>query len=484
MYGSDDSSDSDSGTSYKRGKKSKLEENARSPRKESHKRHSNPERISSSLRRERSDQRLKTSKSTHDDRKRHRDDTNSEDKRRHAEDDDRKRAAAHHRSDIIDERKSRRSGEREYIKISSNSSSSHKESSVRQRSRSRERNLDRYEDLRKKRSHSPDARRREIDERRRDNEIRTKRSHSNEKRHDSRKESQKTPNLDIKLKSIKRRDNQTPPPPSLRVHPRIERGEEPRRGMEKKPDGKRSPPKIHSRDHSRHASLERKRKAEDDYDAYGPALPPPSKLKSPEKRVHAGPQLPASSKEKTAARTFGPILPKDFKPREKANDDDEEENYDRISSEDDDVIGPVFKNTMSEQELELEKRKIQLKIEALDRRQEQITDQREEWMIELPKVRMVTDLGLGARQFRTGNQPDFSDRTSWTKTPNDGAQKSRNEAEDHKRSTEKRRHDEAIAKRDAEQEAVARKHKKMHKRDKSLLELHEKKLKKEKVSPS
>jgi hypothetical protein len=103
-------------------------------------------------------------------------------------------------------------------------------------------------------------------------------------------------------------------------------------------------------------------------------------------------------------------------------------------------------------------------------------------MIELPEVKKVPDLGLGPRQFRRNEQPDFSDRSSWTKTPNDGNQKPQDKPEDHRRNAEKRRRDEAIAKRDAEQEEMARKHKKLHKRDKSLLEMHEKKLKKEKVN--
>lgn len=107
-------------------------------------------------------------------------------------------------------------------------------------------------------------------------------------------------------------------------------------------------------------------------------------------------------------------------------------------------------------------------------------------MLELPEVRKVADLGLGARQFRRGEQPDFSDRTQWTKTPNDhnnGSKDKDNRSDDkhNQREVEKRRREEAIAKRDAEQDAMARKHKKLHKRDKSLLELHEKKLKKEKV---
>lgn len=101
-------------------------------------------------------------------------------------------------------------------------------------------------------------------------------------------------------------------------------------------------------------------------------------------------------------------------------------------------------------------------------------------MLELPDVPKPSDLGVGPRQFRKNEQPDFSDRSSWTKTPND-SHKERDKPEDDHRNMEKRRRDEAIVKRDTEQEELSRKHKKLHKRDKSLLELHEKKMKKEKV---
>lgn len=113
---------------------------------------------------------------------------------------------------------------------------------------------------------------------------------------------------------------------------------------------------------------------------------------------------------------------------------------------------------------------------------------RDEWMLELPEVRGVTDLGLTARQFRTKERPDFSDRSQWTDTPEDRERKkhgkpsvkdvAKEEAREHER--------QAIANRDAEQEKIAKQLKKKHKRDKSLMELHEKKLKKakkEKASP-
>lgn len=101
---------------------------------------------------------------------------------------------------------------------------------------------------------------------------------------------------------------------------------------------------------------------------------------------------------------------------------------------------------------------------------------REEWMMELPEVKKVTDLGLGARQFRASEGPDFSDRSSWTDTPNT-VKKTVPKVEDlqgRMASIQERERDKAM-------EKMKRKHEKKHKRDKSLLELHEKKLKKKKV---
>ncbi|KAG5673329.1 hypothetical protein PVAND_003389 [Polypedilum vanderplanki] len=475
MYDSDDSSDSDSGTSFKRGKKTKLDNSVRSPKKESNKRHSNSnsekyafDRKDKSDRSEKRVHKTKSSTATtsyerEEDRKRHRDGHRDE-KKRNTEYEDKKRTYQRSKSN---DRKSRRSRER-----SPHKSSSHKESSLRQKS-PRDHKYDRNEDVRKRRSNTL--------ERQKDGDNRTKRSHSNEK-HDIRKNlhhNDKTSSLSSNNKEDKNSRKREENSPSREYH-RKEKEEHYQR-KERKHEDKRSksPNKNHSRDHLRHSSVERNKVKENSFDAYGPALPPPNKKqKTPEIRQTKS-EIPTVTKEFASKKIpIGPVLPDDYKPRN-------EENYDRISSDnsdEEDVIGPVIidKSKMTERELELEKRKIQLKIEALDRRQEQIqTDQREEWMLELPSVKKVHDLGLAARQFRRGEQPDFSDRSSWTKTPND-EQKTQDKTKDHHRNIEKRRHDEATAKRDAEQEEIARKHKKIHKRDKSLLELHEKKMKKEK----
>lgn len=152
------------------------------------------------------------------------------------------------------------------------------------------------------------------------------------------------------------------------------------------------------------------------------------------------------------------------------------------------MIGPMPGSAeMSERDLELEKRKIEIKLRQLDQRMASVAGvemkHREEWMIELPEIRKVPDMGLSSRQFRKNDRPDFSDRTSWTKTPNDNPHKRPSQHDQQKEDDEKRR-DLEIRRRDAEQEKAAKEHKKSHKRDKTLLEIHEKKLKKDKVTLS
>ena len=162
------------------------------------------------------------------------------------------------------------------------------------------------------------------------------------------------------------------------------------------------------------------------------------------------------------------------------------ENFEEVFSSDDDsagMFGPMPSGELSERDLELEKRKIELKLQQLDRQREAVTNPdvkyREEWMLELPEIRKVADMGLGARQFRKNDRPDFSDRGDWTKAPNDVK---RPEKHDKKKSDDDEKRRELEKRRDAEQEKMARDHKKSHKRDKTLIEIHEKKLKKEKVN--
>uniref|UniRef100_R4FMH0 DUF3752 domain-containing protein n=1 Tax=Rhodnius prolixus TaxID=13249 RepID=R4FMH0_RHOPR len=98
---------------------------------------------------------------------------------------------------------------------------------------------------------------------------------------------------------------------------------------------------------------------------------------------------------------------------------------------------------------------------------------RETWMLELPDVKTAASIGLGPRKFKTKEGPDMSDRSSWTDTPGSKKIKEENAAqviEDSRRLE--------ITARNEEMEIKAKKA--SSHRDKSLLELHQKELKKEK----
>ena len=205
-------------------------------------------------------------------------------------------------------------------------------------------------------------------------------------------------------------------------------------------------------------------------DCYGPVLPPHLR-KKPETKEPSPEPSPSSS-------VIGPALPPNFKPPETTTD---EANFtaDSESDSDDDNFGPLPADSVkvTKAQLELEERALEYQIMGVPSASTSKREGgREEWMMELPEVKKVTDLGLGARQFRVSEGPDFSDRSSWTDTPNT-VKKTVPKVEDlqgRMASIQERERDKAM-------EKMKRKHEKKHKRDKSLLELHEKKLKKKKV---
>lgn len=205
---------------------------------------------------------------------------------------------------------------------------------------------------------------------------------------------------------------------------------------------------------------------------YEPTIPPKEESLPPV----CGPALPPHLLKKTDEKVIGPTLPPGFQLStaidegpQSAEDDDEE----------DEMIGPLPDGVASNSrtQYELEERALKLKMAQLQGHtmNEDQTKQREEWMLELPDVKSVKTLGLGARQFRKRAGPDLSDRSSWTDTPSDKL-KAAQEGPTTKQleavriaEAEKYRN----AKRDEEQEKLIKKHKKKHKRDKSLLEIHE-----------
>ncbi|XP_030371140.1 GPALPP motifs-containing protein 1 [Scaptodrosophila lebanonensis] len=207
---------------------------------------------------------------------------------------------------------------------------------------------------------------------------------------------------------------------------------------------------------------------EESSDAFGPALPPHLRKETPVAMI--GPVMPTEFlKQKTdeTTCTANPLKTQDI-------DEDEDEMVD--------TFGPLPHAT----QVELEERALTLKLAALEGgglgSSNVDQDVREEWMLELPEVGLKS--GLAAlnnmkRTFYQGKErPDFSDRSSWTKTPQSAAT-----AAVAKPCTSKDLEQSAQAlyerQRDAEQEAMAKKHKKKHKRDESLVQLHQKKLRKE-----
>lgn len=223
--------------------------------------------------------------------------------------------------------------------------------------------------------------------------------------------------------------------------------------------------------------------------SYGPPLPP-HLMKNLETKVDS--TLPTflekkESNERLKPKVIGPALPQHLLQSKEQEDIDEalEDEIPAPSSEDSDsdinTVGPLpgVINT------ELEERALQIKLGLVSAQQSNNPDNqtgREEWMIELPQVKGVSDLGLTARQFRTKERPDFSDRSEWTDTPGDKERKKKGvpSEKDLKRQKELDEQRELLAQRDAEQERVAKEHKKKHKREKSLMDLHEEKLKKAK----
>lgn len=201
-------------------------------------------------------------------------------------------------------------------------------------------------------------------------------------------------------------------------------------------------------------------------DCYGPALPP--HMRKPSTTVAPSPSEPS---------VIGPALPPNFKVPE-SSDRIQEPPPDSSDSDDSDGgFGPLPADSdrITKAQLELEERALEYQIMGVPSTSSSRNDGgREEWMTELPEVRKVTDLGLGARQFRSKEGPDFSDRSSWTDTPNGKKAPKPEDPKGRMEFLQDRERDKAM-------EKMKRKHEKKHKRDKSLLEMHEKKIKKKKV---
>lgn len=224
-------------------------------------------------------------------------------------------------------------------------------------------------------------------------------------------------------------------------------------------------------------------KEADDWAVCGPALPP--HMLAAKK---SQPVIEVTSPSPQRVRNYGPSLPTDMSLLNNRSPSRPDSAIMDISDSDDDdfTIGPVL-DTMakkSEIHLQLERRALELKLAKLNERDAQDdVKKREEWMTELPQLRSVAGLGLKARQFRAKERDEIKDRSGWTDTPRDREEKSKRKEPTHEELNEVRdRKAEKLyrERRDAEQEAAIKKHKKKHKRDESLLEIHQKNLKKQK----
>ncbi|XP_014471657.1 PREDICTED: uncharacterized protein C2orf16 [Dinoponera quadriceps] len=195
---------------------------------------------------------------------------------------------------------------------------------------------------------------------------------------------------------------------------------------------------------------DRREAVEDEEAAFGPALPPHLLQRMRDNESQDG--------------IIGPVLPDCAKKASPEADSDDECAIGPLPED-----HPALRNSRVHQQLDLRARTI--KYESCSE-QVDVDNKREEWMTELPPAQ-AANLGLGPRKFRIRDGPDMSDRSCWTDTPAQRAQKQRDSevrkfsnTEDSDRKRAKERH-----KKEAD---------KSNKHEKSLLEIHQSKMAKKK----
>ncbi|KAL6255198.1 hypothetical protein P5V15_013536 [Pogonomyrmex californicus] len=203
------------------------------------------------------------------------------------------------------------------------------------------------------------------------------------------------------------------------------------------------PPRLNER-----RSVEQEDAAEADA-VFGPALPP-----------HLLQQQENDSRD----RIIGPVLPSIAKSRD--------EDFTASPKSDDCAIGPLpvdhpaLKTSLVHEQLDLRAQRIRDEKypEEID-----LGSKREEWMTELPPAQ-AANLGLGPRKFKLRDGPDMSDRSCWTDTPVQKAQKQR-DSEARKFREPDNKHVNEFHKKEAH---------KSERHEKSLLEMHQSKIAKKK----
>ena len=205
---------------------------------------------------------------------------------------------------------------------------------------------------------------------------------------------------------------------------------------------------------------------------FGPRLPSvPCRGPAPA----SGPPAPETANDSDSDdEDFGPSLPPQLAQTHQSSQQQQDD------SSDDEFIGPKITEQTTEsnkediaREVELRALKMRDKLEGKD--QPEVA--RESWMLELPEEK-ANRFGLGARQFsRKGVSERGGDRSAWTDSP---AEKERKLREgDNPEEEEFDNQSAAVRLRDENMQRVSNDLKKKRGTD-SLMEAHEKKLKKEK----
>ncbi|XP_033759990.1 GPALPP motifs-containing protein 1-like [Pecten maximus] len=200
-------------------------------------------------------------------------------------------------------------------------------------------------------------------------------------------------------------------------------------------------------------------------DMIGPVLPP-----------HLRPASGSRPAEMSRSSVIGPALPPGFI---KHKGDDSEG-----SSADEETIGPLpvemdkgETTGYAAYQFEERARRMKDRLEGKDNKEQKIV--RESWMTELPSTKLGQSIGLSARTFRANAGPDLTDRSSWTDTPEEKEKKLKETATGTGKGSKRDREDYHPSKRDKKLRKQIEEYN-QSKRPESLMEMHEKKLKKEK----
>ena len=208
----------------------------------------------------------------------------------------------------------------------------------------------------------------------------------------------------------------------------------------------------------------------DSDDNFGPKLP-----SEPCRGPAPAPAQTARDESSDSDDDFGPALPPHLQNKNPAESRSQESN-----SSDDEFVGPKMSEITTsvnresvEQEVEMRARRMRDKLDGKDKAE----PQRESWMLELPEEK-ANRFGLGPRQFsRKGVTQRGGDRSAWTDTPEDKQRKMMAGEEDEE--AEPDTSDLAARMRDEKMEKVSQELKQKRGAD-TLMDMHEKKLKKDK----